>query len=587
MEDQQEKDLGILILEDTNSDALLIEHELRNAQIRSVFRRVDTKEDFLTELKTSPPDLILADYALPCFDGISALALAQEQCPNTPFIFVSGSIGEEIAIESLKRGATDYVYKHRLARLVPAVRRALRETAERTERQRAEAQLQHYAFHDRLSGLPNRALLLDRIGRAIEIAKRYHDYLFAALFLDLDRFKVINDSLGHLAGDQLLLAITNRLKSCLRYGDTLARLGGDEFAIFFEDLNDISDVTRAAEQIQQELRSAFNLSGQTVFISASIGIALNATGNEKPEDLLRNAETAMYRAKAAGKACYQIFDRNMHARAVALLQLETDLRRAIAEKEFQVYYQPIVSLASGQIESVEALLRWHHPKHGIVNPADFIPLAEETGLITPIGEWVLQTVCEQQRAWRTQGLRPINVAVNISACQFHAQDLPQLLTQTLTSADLPPQSLQLEITETTAMKDIDFSIATLQKLSETGLGVAIDDFGTGYSSLAYLKRFPINVLKIDRSFIQGINTNADDAMITAAIIGLAHNLKLKVVAEGVETIEQLAFLRAQQCDKVQGYLFSRPVPALTLTEMLDDKQSRDAAKPVFAIAEGA
>lgn len=555
-----------MILEDTRADALLVEHELRQANFRFVLRRVETKEAFLAELTTSTPDLILADYALPSFDGISALALAQERSPTTPFIFVSGSIGEEVAIESLKRGATDYVLKHRLSRLVPAVQRALRETEERTERQRAEAQLQHYAFHDRLSGLPNRALLLDRIGRAVEVAKRDDGYLFAALFLDLDRFKVVNDSLGHLLGDELLLAIADRLKNCLRYGDTLARLGGDEFAILFEDVKDISDVTRAAEQIHQALQSSFKLSGQEIFISASIGIALNS--NERPEDLLRNAETAMYRAKAAGRARYQIFDQEMHARAITLLQLEADLRRALAEQEFQVYYQPIVSLTHGQIEGAEALLRWQHPERGLISPASFIPLAEETGLITPIGEWVLQTVCAQQQNWRAQGLPLLSVAVNISACQFRDQDLTHLLDQVLSSSSLPAQSLKLEITETTAMKNIDFSIATLQQLKTRGLEIVIDDFGTGYSSLTYLKRFPINVLKIDQSFIQGITTNADDAMITAAIIGLAHNLKLKVIAEGVETEEQLAFLRSQQCDEAQGYLFSKPVPAPVLTELL-------------------
>jgi diguanylate cyclase (GGDEF)-like protein/PAS domain S-box-containing protein len=699
-----EKDLRILMLEDLASDAEFTERELRKANFAFTALRVETKERFLSALEEFAPDLILADYSLPTFDGISALMLVQEKCPEIPFIFVSGSIGEELATETLKRGATDYVLKHRLARLAPAVRRALRDAAERaehqralaalreseerfalavrgandglwdwnlktgriyfsprwkamlalaedeigddpeewfsrihpedaprvrseielhlpgltphfesehrirgrdgsyrwvlsrglavrdtagkayrvagsqtdiTERKEAEKQLLRNAFYDTLTGLPNRALFLDRIGRAIEFGKRYEDYLFAALFLDFDRFKIINDSLGHLAGDQLLIAIGQRLKSCLRFGDTVARLGGDEFAILLEDIQDVDGATRVADQIQEALQRPFKLGRQEVFITASIGITSSATSYEQPEELLRDAETAMYRAKALGKARYDVFDLNLHARAVALLELEADLRRAVAGQEFQVYYQPIIALPSGQIAGVEALLRWHHPRRGLVAPAEFIPLAEETGLIAPLGEWVLRTVCRQNQAWQAAGVHNLRTTVNFSARQFQYPGLLEMIEQALRQAQLPAQALELEITESTAMKDIDFSIAALTQLSRMGVRIAIDDFGTGYSSLAYLKRFPLNTLKIDQSFVRGLASDPDDAAIIAATIAMAHSLKLEVIAEGVETPEQLAFLRAQHCDEVQGHYFGSPVPAETLTARLLNWQVTD------------
>ncbi|MBI4481670.1 MAG: EAL domain-containing protein [Acidobacteria bacterium] len=438
-----------------------------------------------------------------------------------------------------------------------------------TVRRAAEEQLLHDALHDALTGLPNRALFIDRLGLLIGRAKRRQDYLCAVLFLDLDRFKVINDSLGHMFGDQLLIAIARRLEACLRPGDTVARLGGDEFTMLLDNIKDVSEATRVADRIQNELATPFNLNGHEVFTTASIGIALSVPGYDWPEDLLRDADMAMYRAKALGKARHALFDRGMHARAVALLQLEADLRRAFERQEFRIHYQPIVSLLSSQITGVEALARWHHPQRGLVCPAEFIPLAEETGLIITLGEWLLRTACAQNKAWQAAGHSQLRVMVNFSARQFQHRNLLDLIQRVLGETGMAAHTLELEITETLAMKDIDFSLTTLNELSAMGIQISIDDFGTGYSSLGSLKRFPITTLKIDQSFIRDITNDADDAALTTAIIAMAHSLALKVIAEGVETEEQLAFLRSQKCDEILGYVISRPVPAEAFTKLLE------------------
>jgi diguanylate cyclase (GGDEF)-like protein/PAS domain S-box-containing protein len=437
-----------------------------------------------------------------------------------------------------------------------------------TERKLAEERLLHDALHDVLTGLANRALFTDLLGRALRRASRDPNYTFAVLFLDLDRFKVINDSLGHLVGDQLLVAIAGRLTACVRLGDTVARFGGDEFAVLLEPLPDPHAAARVAERIQKHLSQPFTLGGHEVFTSASIGIALGAGHYERPEELLRDADMAMYRAKAGGKARHELFDTEMHTRAVALLQLESELRRAIEREEFAVHYQPIVSLVTGRITGVEALLRWQHPERGLVLPGDFMSLAEETGLIIPIGEGLLRAASAQTTAWHAMGHSHLRVLVNFSARQFQDQHMLDLIRRVLTETGLPPAALQLEITETVAMQDGERSRATLKHLNAMGVQLAIDDFGTGYSSLTYLKRFPLQALKIDRSFVRHLTENPDDAAITACITALAHRLDLKVIAEGVETEAQLAFLRGQGCDEAQGHLFSRPVPAAECTRLL-------------------
>ncbi|HYT95128.1 MAG TPA: EAL domain-containing protein [Gemmataceae bacterium] len=432
---------------------------------------------------------------------------------------------------------------------------------------------------DALTGLPNRVLLLDRVGRALERSKRDRDYQFAVLFLDLDRFKVVNDSLGHAVGDQLLIAIARRLEACLRSSDTvarctgnatLARLGGDEFTVLLEDIRDLSQAARVAERIEKELEVPFTLGRHQVYTSASIGITLGSAGYDRPEELLRDADTAMYSAKGQGKARYEVFDSAMRARALARLQLETELRRALEKREFQLNYQPIYALGSGRIIGFEALLRWQHPERGSVSPTEIIPVAEETGLILPLGLWVLREACQQMSAWqatfRTEP--PLIISVNVSGKQFAQKRLVETIEEIIQETGLAPRSLKLEITESAIMKDPDTATAMLTRLRELGIHVGIDDFGTGYSSLGYLHRFPVNTLKIDRSFVNRMDKAEEHAQIVQTIVTLAHNLNMDVIAEGVETATQRASLAKLACEYGQGYYFSRPVDPRSAEELL-------------------
>lgn len=445
---------------------------------------------------------------------------------------------------------------------------------------------------DPLTGLPNRLLFIDRLGRLIKHAKRRKDYVFAVLFLDLDGFKMINDSLGHLMGDQLLLAVATRLEKCLRSSDTvarigqgftMARLGGDEFTILLDDLKDLGDASRAAERVMKELTAPFMLGGKEVFTSVSIGIALSSPSYEEPEDILRDADTAMYRAKSLGKARFEVFDADMRASVMARLQLETDLRRALEREEFQNFYQPIVSLSSGQIVGFEALLRWHHPTRGMVSPGEFIPVAEDTGLIRELGWWNLREACRQMTQWRRQYKdHNLTVSVNLSAKQFLQPNLVEDIRRLLQELQLPPNTLKLEITESTVMADPAAAIEMLQQIKSLGISLAIDDFGTGYSSLSYLHRFPLDTLKIDRSFISGMQEGGEGMEIARTILPMAMNLHLDVIAEGVETAEQLALLQKLQCKYGQGYYFSKPVSAQAAAALLSGRRTWETVESAKA-----
>jgi len=434
-------------------------------------------------------------------------------------------------------------------------------TRDITARRFAEEQIRHDALYDRLTDLPNRTLFMDHLQQSIARAARHKDYLFAVLFLDLDRFKIINDSFGHVLADQLLVAIADKLRDCLRPEDTVARLGGDEFAILLDDIHDVSDATRVADRIRRELAAPFTLSGHDVFTTASIGITMSGHHYVRPEDCLRDADTAMYRAKAQGLASYEIFNPHMHARVVETLKLETDLRRAIEREEFCVHYQPVMSLEAEQITGFEALVRWQHPDRGLILPVEFIPLAEETGLIIPLGQWVLGEACRQLRVWqeRLGALATLTISVNVSSRQFSHSDLIDQTKQMLLKTGVTAESLKLEITESAIMERTQLASATLRSLRELGVKLHIDDFGTGYSSLSYLHRLPVDALKIDRSFISQMSGEKDDQVIIEAIIQLGHRLGVDVIAEGVETAEQLAYLKELSCHYGQGYYFSGPV----------------------------
>ena len=445
-----------------------------------------------------------------------------------------------------------------------------------THRKRAEQQLVHEALHDALTGLPNRAWFMEQLQASLDLVHSQKDHLFAVLFLDLDRFKLINDSIGHMVGDQLLIGIAKRLSHCIRPGDKVARLGGDEFTILLDDIRSTAEAIEVADRIQRELSKPFNVGGYETFTTVSIGIALSNLDYKLPEDFLRDADTAMYQAKSLGKARHVIFDKGMHARAVNLLQLETDLRRAIDRDEFFIEYQPIVELQSGRLTGFEALVRWRHPDRGAVLPDRFISVAEETGFIVPIGQWVLLQACLQMQRWnaRQSPTNPLSISVNLSGRQFTHSNLLEQITQILEVTGLDPRLLKLEITESVVMESVETAAGTLEKLRAIGVELSIDDFGTGYSSLSYLHRLPIDTLKIDRSFVSRMAENNENKEIVRTIIMLAKTLGMGVIAEGVETREQAELLRELGCECVQGFLVSKPLDAESTDRLILSTLSR-------------
>lgn len=762
--------LHLLILEDVPEDAELIALALATAEVCFSYDVVDTETAFQIALNKTRYDAVVSDYRLPSFNGLRAFERLQQSGQEVPFILVTGSLGEEAAVECIKQGMTDYVLKDHLFRLPMVLKRALQEfelrrqrqaaiaqlhqtvwreaiinrivqsmretlvlhdvlqttvdqlyqalqvsrcliiqpdhagvlkiqyenqpenqtatdpdrindatmhktryetihealhetlnqpfnsplyqryeldllqgcpialsdlstiaeaavqtyvqqqkfrsiafvpllyqqsylgliclyqsdrerhwtedelflvkavadhcaiaihqsrlyqqaQTELAERKRIEAQLRHDAFHDALTNLPNRALFFDRLGHALNLIQRrtarqvLDTYQFAVLFLDLDRFKVINDSLGHVVGDQLLKQVAQRLSSCVRAGDTVARLGGDEFVILLEDIAGIHEAIEVAQRIHQHLRPPIVLDGHEVYVSVSIGIALSSTHYNQASQLLRDADTAMYRAKNRGRGCHEVFDAPMHAQAMRRLQLENDLQRAIERQEFWLCYQPIVCLTTHQISGFEALIRWQHPDQGLISPGEFVPIAEETGLILPIGLWVLQEACQQLQHWQNQMPDlPLTMSVNLSAQQFSQPDLIAKIEQILQASGLQGRHLKLEITESVLIENSKLAADILQQLQDRHIEICIDDFGTGYSSFSYLHRFPINTLKIDRSFVAQIG-QTENSEVVKAIIHLGLNLGLTVVAEGVETLEQLSSLKNSGCHYGQGFWF--------------------------------
>ena len=450
--------------------------------------------------------------------------------------------------------------------------------AEVAARQRVQEQLSHDTLHDALTGLPNRVLFLDRLRHAIEFAKRNEGYHFATLFLDIDHFKVVNDSFGHEIGNQLLIGMAQRLRLGLRSGDTVARLSGDEFVILLEDTKDGLDASMTAHRIQAELKQPFSLSGYHIFASASIGIVTADQAYDQPEDVLRDADLAMYKAKVHGKARYEVFKLTMREQAQTRIELENDLRYALERQELKLEYQPIVALPSEQITGFEALLRWHHPQRGLIAPLEFIPIAEETGLIVPIGEWVLRKACLQLQTWQTRFPQspPVTMSVNVSGTQFAKSNFVDLVKKILREVGLDPTTLQFEFTESVWLNSSPEVVAMFKQLSDMGIQLQMDDFGTGYSSLAYLQHFPIRMLKIDRTFLNKMDDDNKTKKILHAMIAMAHDLGIETLAEGVETIEQLDHLKRLNCNYGQGYLMSRPVDPAAIEKLLNAQRLKHA-----------
>jgi diguanylate cyclase (GGDEF)-like protein/PAS domain S-box-containing protein len=445
-----------------------------------------------------------------------------------------------------------------------------RRQAEEDLHDRYEQETLSAALQDPLTGLPNRLLLLDLVEQALGRSRRHTDYLFAVLILNLDRFQLVNDGLGHSVGDQLLIAVSQRLEPCFRSVDAFARMGGDEFGILLDDLSNISDALRVADRIQQHLATPFQIGSEEVFTSGRIGIALSATGYEGAEDAMRDATLALHRVKSGTAVQHEVFDPVMHRRAHARLQLETDLRWAMKREEFRLFYQPLVSLEDGSITGVEALLRWEHPHRGLLEPSEFLSVAEETGMIIQLGSWVLEHSCNQVREWheRMSGESPISLSVNLSGKQISWSGLTKHVSRVLKDTGLDGRWLRLEITETVMMDDADPTHAVLSELKELNVSLDIDDFGLGYSSLRYLHRFPIDSLKIDRSFVENVHERPESEAIVRTILALAENIGVTVVAEGVETAEELAFLKEVNCPLAQGHLFSRPISHDEMTPLI-------------------
>jgi len=474
-------------------------------------------------------------------------------------------------------------YRNELEKEVALRTEAMARTVEKMQeeinaRKVAEGQLQHDALHDALTGLPNRALFNDRLSHTILMAKRRKDFIYAVLFVDLDRFKVINDSLGHVIGDQLLISLGQRLVTCLRPHDTVARLGGDEFSILLEDIGGIGNATYIADRIGTAMRAPFKLTDHEVFATASIGIALCAGEYEHPDQVLRDADTAMYEAKANGRAQYVVFEPGMHTHAVARLRLETDLRKAIERKEFAIFYQPILSLTTNSIVGFEALVRWQHPERGLLNPGDFIKMADETGMIVAIDRLVLREACRQMKEWMEQhpsdGLSFIST--NLSNKQMIQPDLVEYVGRVLKETGLNPKNLKLEITEEVIIENPDKMVALLTRLKALGVQIYVDDFGTGYSSLSHLHRLPIDGLKIDRSFIKSMGDHGENQKIIKTIILLAHDMNIGVIAEGVETANQMGHIKSLGCEQWQGYLFSKPVDGDSASTLLENTETAHA-----------
>jgi diguanylate cyclase (GGDEF)-like protein len=558
----------ILIIDDVEQIRLLL------LELLSVHDCVlaASAEEALAVLETRIFDVVLSDIKMPGASGLELVPAILKRSPDTVVVMVSGEQTIETAIEAMRVGAFDYVTKPLdLRHVQAAVDRALaqhellvkkrlyEDHLEDLVRERT-AEVEHLAYYDRLTNLPNRHLFADRCAQALAIAQR-NDELVGVLFVALDRFKKIAESLGHAAGDVVLTEAATRLHQRVREGDTVARIDGDEFAVLLTQIRDTGQLADVSQAITDAFKKPFCLPSHEVYVSTSIGISLFPHNGEDTPTILRNAGAALYRAKKLGGNGYQFYTADMNTQAVKRLALETAVRRAIENNEFITYYQPIVNLSTAEVIGAEALVRWQHPEQGVLTPAKFLGVAEDTGLILDIGQLVMRAACSQTREWQDRGFGRLRIAINISARQLGQKDFLDQVVQILSETRLDPTCVDIELTETAIMENTDLAAKVLARIRNLGMSVAIDDFGTGYSSLSYLKYLFIDTVKLDQSFVRGATTDPDDAALVMAIVTLAHNLKLKVVAEGIETAEELSFLRLLRCDEGQGYLFGKPSSA--------------------------
>ena len=535
-------------------------------------------EEALSLIQRETFDLVISDINMRGISGLEMITQIIKSAPDTVAMMISGEQTIDSAIEAMRAGAFDYIKKpFDIEHVEAAVRRALEHHSllrskrlyedhlEELVKQRTD-EVNYLSYHDPLTDLPNRILFEDRLNQALALAG-HNRQILAILFFSLDRFKKIHDTLGHTLGNELLQKVAERLIKCVGEGATVARFEGDEFAAMLTRIESVEDIIEIINDINEAMKLPFDIKGHELFITASIGVSLFPDDGNS-QTLIKNAGTALYRVKEQGGNNYQFYTADMNTKALKRLEMENDLRRALEREEFEVYYQPKLDINTNELVGAEALLRWRHPEFGLVSPAEFIPLAEEIGLIIPIGEWVLRNACAQNKSWQDEKFPAFSVAVNLSVQQLQQPNLSEIVTGIIEETKLNPSYLELELTESSIMKNAESAVITLFELKQIGVKISIDDFGTGYSSLSYLKRLPLDVLKIDQSFVRDLTIDPDDAALVMAIVTLAHNLRLRVVAEGVETAEQLKFLHLLRCDEWQGYLCSKPVPATTFREFL-------------------
>lgn len=569
--------LRLLLVEDSEDDARLLYSELKQSSNDITYKRVDTEEDMRAALNDADWDIVISDHSLPRFSSLEALQVLKEYGKDIPFIIYSGEVSKHVAVAAMNSGAQDSIHKGDFALLLPAIERELLGASMRRAKEKADAEVHRLAFYDNLTGLPNRNLFHNHVRRKLQRADGRASAVFV---LDIDRFLRINNCYGYKFGDALIKQIGQRLQECLPPEAMLARLGSDEFAAFLGEVSGEEKAREAAENIRQAFQRPFVQGGLQFHLSVSIGIAASLREDEDVPELLINAETAMFLAKSRGGNSYQVYAREMGAIAGKQLILENALRGSVERGELILEYQPSLSVVSGKMTGVEALVRWQHPELGLLMPEDFIPLANETGLITEIGKWVLQTACRQAKAWHDAGHAGLTMAVNLSAVQFWQPGLVQTVAEALADSGMDPCCLELEITETVLMRDADATTATLHALKELKVRIAIDDFGTGYSSLSYLRRFPIDILKIDKSFSCESTRNAETEAIVQAVGTLGRSLGMVTVAEGVETAEQLQLFQKQQYDRVQGFLFSVPRVAGEISAMMEARPTSPPMRPI-------